>query len=398
MKTTAILSLVLLCLIVAAAPVSASRNRLYVDDDLLCAGRTPCFEHPQDAVNTAKPGQTIEVYPGTYGSRRFTSPTPPHSDTNPNNQYAPALIVYKDRLTIKAVDKDPSLTVIEATHRWWSNPVAVQASTGGVWNATTKEYEHAGVNPVRGSAPNAISIIANSIRIEGFTIRRPYDSTAGGHSAALIGGLFEGYGLHDGEIVGFSGNTIKNNVFDAGGSQAPNGIVIWHSYGNRLYRNEIIDPRQAAIRIYDGWTEETVKLQPPSQKNVVRNNKIVDDPATAGSGQAIFVGAWYDGQPNETWTDNTGTRVVRNDCGGMILFTAYSSGRKLFSGNKNVGDFRAYEASDFKYRGSSINRAASGLFGLATGTERGTMAADPDGFGMTLIPHGPPPDQIVEGF
>ena len=108
------------------------------------------FTHPQDAVNAAAPGDKILVYPGIYGSRQYTSPTPPHWSA-PNDQYAPALIVYKDELTIKAVDPDPANTTIETTHDYWSNPVAIQASTGGTWDGS--QYVGAGVYPSGGTAP-----------------------------------------------------------------------------------------------------------------------------------------------------------------------------------------------------------------------------------------------------
>ena len=98
MKKLLTLAMVLSALLIAV-PVSADPGILYVDDDGLCGGNLPCYTHPQDAVNDANPGDTILVHPGTYGSRRYTSPTPPHWSA-PNDQYAPALIVYKNGLTM----------------------------------------------------------------------------------------------------------------------------------------------------------------------------------------------------------------------------------------------------------------------------------------------------------
>ncbi len=98
---------------------------------VLEVGPGKAYAHPQDAVNAASPGDTILVYPGTYDSRQYTT-KPPHYSAN--DQWAPALIVYKNDLTIEAADPDPSLTIIQSTHNYWSNPVAIQASTGGTWN------------------------------------------------------------------------------------------------------------------------------------------------------------------------------------------------------------------------------------------------------------------------
>ena len=63
------------------------------------------YLHPQDAVNAASPGDTIVAYPGTYGSRVNPTPFPaaPADDIT-----APALIVYKDGLTIRSVESERS--------------------------------------------------------------------------------------------------------------------------------------------------------------------------------------------------------------------------------------------------------------------------------------------------
>ena len=70
MRKLLTLAMVLSVLLIAA-PVSADPGTLYVDDDGLCGGNSPCYTHPQDAVNAANPGDTILVYPGTYDSRFF---------------------------------------------------------------------------------------------------------------------------------------------------------------------------------------------------------------------------------------------------------------------------------------------------------------------------------------
>ena len=78
----------------------AAADDLYVDDDGVCGGNTPCDLHPQDAVNAAIAGDTISVYPGTYGSRNYPN-------GNCNDTDAPALIVYKENLTIQATGNSP---------------------------------------------------------------------------------------------------------------------------------------------------------------------------------------------------------------------------------------------------------------------------------------------------
>jgi len=46
--------------------VKAAPGDLYVDDDGECGHLTPCYKLIQDAINEAKEGSTIIVYPGTY--------------------------------------------------------------------------------------------------------------------------------------------------------------------------------------------------------------------------------------------------------------------------------------------------------------------------------------------
>jgi len=336
MKKLLTLVMVLSVLLIAV-PVSANSGTLYVDDDDICGGNSPCYTHPQEAVNAANPGDTILVYPGTYGSRRYTSPTPPHWSA-PNDQYAPALIVYKDGLTIEAVDPDPASTVIETTHDWWSNPVAIQASTGGTWNGS--QYVGAGVYPPGGTAPNAVAIMASNVTIRGFTLRKPYASVAWSGfwntAGVMIGGLYAG----DPDHLGSDGNTVENCAFE----DVWHAVYIWHSSGNTIVNNTVNalggTGHWAAISIYDGYNDAQINLGYTSKHNKIINNTIAD--------KGISVGAWAP----SIWADNTGTKVHGNKLPFGSLGTAYSSGLKVFSGNMCAG-YWFYQASDYKFPGNA---------------------------------------------
>ena len=313
----------------------AIADTLYVDDDTLCDGNLPCYAHPQDAVNAANSYDSIMVYPGTYGSRVFTT-KPPH--WGPSDQYAPALIVYKDGLIIEAVDPDPSQTVIETTHDWWSNPVAIQASTGGTWNGS--QYLGAGVYPTFGTAPNAIAMMASEVTIKGFTLRNPFaeDDWSGFYNTAgvMIGGLYAG----DPDHLGSDGNTIMKCVF----KDVWHAVYIWHSSYNMILNNEVealdFTDHWAAISIYDGYNDAQINLGYSSMYNKIIDNYLAN--------KGIGVGAWAP----SIWTDNTGTKVHGNKLPYGSIGTYYSSGKKVFSGNA-VSSVWVHQASDYKFPGKS---------------------------------------------
>jgi len=321
-------------LLVPSAAIADGPTTWTVDDDA-AEWPTADFTHPQDAVNAASPGDTILVYPGTYGSRVYTA-KPPHWGNN--DQYAPALIVYKDGLTIQAVDPDPASTVIQTTHDYWSNKVAVQASTGGTWNVS--QYVGAGVYPNDGTAPNAVAIIASGVTIDGFTLRKPYMDVAWGGfwntAGVMIGGLYAG----DSQFLGSDGNTVQNCVFE----DVWHAVYIWHSSHNMIVNNTVkalgVTEHWAAISVYDGYSDAQINLGYTSKGNKIINNTIAD--------KGISVGAWAP----SVWTDNTGTQVHGNNCPNGLLGTHYSSGRKVFSGNCCAG-YWAYEASDYKFPGKA---------------------------------------------
>jgi parallel beta-helix repeat protein len=317
-----------------AVPVRANPGVLYVDDDGICDGNTPCYLHPQDAVNNANPGDTIRVYPGTYGHRVYTSPKPPH--WGPSDQYAPSLIVYKDGLTIEAVDPDPANTVIQTTYNFWVNKAlpsgggggSIEHSTGCIWNPTTKVWDDDPatpgdcVRPTFGTAPNAIAVIASNVIIRGFTLHRPYDWTSGTYNTAgvMIGGLYAG----DPDHLGSDGNTIENCVF----SDVWHAVYIWHSSGNTIIHNNVAalsTNHWAAISVYDGDTDAKIQLGNLSQYNEIAYNTLAN--------RGIAVGAWAP----SIWTDNTGTSIHDNTATWVGI--TYSSGPKYLCSNTLSGGY-----------------------------------------------------------
>jgi len=282
---------VAVCLVALVAPASAA-GTLYVDDDGLCAGNSPCYTHPQDAVNAADPGDTILVYPGTYDSRYFVCDWDPNCSGS--DLWAPALIVYKDGLTIQSVD-GPSNTIIQSTHNFWSNPYPVEDSTAG------------GITGISGWAPNAITIVADNVTIDGFTLHRHYEGTWATRNTAgvFIGSKGAGYPDFLGNA---NGATVTNNVF----SDVWHAVYMWHSSGNQITDNTIAalgnTGHWAGISIYDGDSAASIGYGNLSTNNVIARNTLAD--------KGISVGAWAPPIP----TDNSGTEIVGNTVQGSIAF------------------------------------------------------------------------------
>lgn len=240
------------------------------------------FAHVQDGVNGVTVGGMVNVYPGTYDSRHFDcswSPNCSCSDT-----LAPALIVYKDGITVKALDPNPANTVIQSTHTCWSNAIAVENST------------RRGVTGISGWTPNASVIVAKNTTIEGFTFHRPFNcpniydcfyNTAG----VMIGGKGAGYDDFLGRTYG---NIVRNNVFE----DVWHGVYIWRSSYNRILNNTVKalgDGTQhwAGISIYDGSEDVTADTLKQSRHNQINGNHLAD--------KGIAVGSW----PGLTVNSNT---------------------------------------------------------------------------------------------
>jgi parallel beta-helix repeat protein len=318
--------------LVTAVPAAAATTWTVDDDGVECA--TADFTHPQDAVNAASPGDTVLVYPGVYRERVYTSPKPPH--WGKSDQYAPPLIVWKDNLTIKAVE-GPANTTIECSteYNFWVNKYlgggggggSIERSTGGVWDPVAKVFNGDCVRPKSGTAPNAVAIIASGVTIDGFTIHRPYDWTDGTYNTAgvMIGGLYAGYG-GAGESLGHNNNVVQNCVF----SDVWHAVYIWHSSGNQVLNNTVAalsTNHWAAISAYDGYNDAQIGLGNLSENNLIAHNTL--------SNKGIALGAW---EPL-TWTSNAGSKVCCNTV--TQVGVTYSHGPVMIG--CNTGGFWEYE-------------------------------------------------------
>ena len=302
---------IVLALLMAVLPVmsaGATPDTLYVDANGTCDGNSPCYLHPQDAVNAANPGDTILVYPGTYDSRYFVCDLVHPTWCAPNDNWAPALIVFKDGLTIKSVE-GPANTIIQSTHYFWSNAIAVQNSTAG------------GIVGVSSWSPNAITIVANNVTIDGFTLHRPFDGTWATKNTAgvFIGSKASGYA----DFLGHAnGATVQNNIF----SDVWHAVYIWHSSGNEILHNTVAalnTDHWAAISTYDGYDDAGINLGNLSENNLIAFNTLAN--------KGIAVGAWAP----PTWTSAAQDVVACNTT--TQVGVTYAHGPVLAGGN--TGNF-----------------------------------------------------------
>lgn len=268
------------------------------------------FAHVQDGVNGVAVGGTVNAYPGTYGSRYFECPWSPNCSCSDN--YSPALIVYKDGITVHALDPNPANTVIQSTHTCWSNAIAVENST------------RRGVTGINGWAPNAAVVVAKNTTIEGFTFRRPYNcvpniydcfyNTAG----VMIGAKGAGYDDYLGKA---NGNIVRNNVFE----HVWHGVYIWRSSYNQILSNTVkalTDSTQhwAGMSVYDGGVDVTGDTLKQSRYNQFKGNRLFD--------KGIAIGAW------PGMTVNSGTTIQDDTCNSIGI--TYSKNNNVVVQRNNV--------------------------------------------------------------
>ncbi|MCR4405285.1 MAG: right-handed parallel beta-helix repeat-containing protein [Candidatus Acetothermia bacterium] len=313
-----------LALLVLGTVPAWAQATLYVDDDGVCGENNPCYTTLQAAINDAAAGDTILVYPGTYDPQ--IEVTPPGWGSH---YYAQGIVVWKDNLTIRAVDSDPANTILQSTFPGWMDWWRIQRLTGGVWTASPPN-QTGGFNPGTSASPSAVMIVASGVTIEGFKIRRPYDFTPNTYNTAgvMIGGVAPG----DSYNLGKNNNIVRNCVFD----DVWHAVYIWHSSGNVIENNQVAaltgkTDHWACISVYDGSTPTEVGYPYPSTVNVIRDNTIAD--------KGIYVGAW---PSPAAWTDNSGTVIHGNTCTSIGI--GYSKSSNVQITNNTVGPGNIWSA------------------------------------------------------
>lgn len=304
MKRVLALAAVLSVLLIAA-PVSADPGTLYVDNDGLCDGNSPCYMTVQAAINAASDHDTILVYPGTYD---------PQIEVTPlcwgGHYYAQGIVVWKAGLTIQAIDPDPAHTVIESTFPGWMDWWRIQRLTGGQWTGCGPS-QTGGYNPGSSAAPSAIMVVEDGVTIEGFTIRSTYIGDPGqtGHpnsAGVMIGGVKAG----DIVVDGVHGTTVRDCMISGWSA-----VYNWKSSDTTLDGNAMTNiqtttaPMGSTVNGWGGWNEGDCSRSAIGMR--LLNNTIT----SIAVEHAVFLGGYCNG-----WIDNTdlyidGNTITSPACG-----------------------------------------------------------------------------------
>jgi len=252
MKKLLILVMVLSMLLIAA-PVSAAPGTLYVDAAGSCSGNSPCYTTIQAAINAASDYDTILVYPGTYDPQ--IEVTPPCWG---GHYYAQGIVVWKASLTIQAVDPNPANTIIRSDMPGWMDWWRVQILTGGTYGPKPNCFPiTGGYQPGSSAAPSAIMVVKDGVTIEGFTIISTYIGDPGqtwhpNSAGVMIGGVKAG----DTVVDGVDGTTVRNCVISGWSA-----VYNWKSSNTTLGSNVMTNiqtttaPMGSTMNGWGGWNE-----------------------------------------------------------------------------------------------------------------------------------------------
>jgi len=240
----------------------------------------------QTAVDSASPGDTILVNPGTYKGN---------------------LIVYKPGLTIKSTG-GPSVTIIDASQ---IDPCNYERDDCVSGSGCKVKYTELDLNH------NGFLVFADNVTIEGFTIiNATYPGDYNRGIGILIGSISTTYftripynidiwggglPITEERLARPTGVILRNNIVDG----ASDGIYIWSSNGNIVEYNvvkNLIPLGGDGIIVYGG-----------GKNNIIRCNTV--DKAVYG-GIKIMGNTWDSNllrqYPNHKQFDVTGTQVYCN--------------------------------------------------------------------------------------
>jgi hypothetical protein len=302
-----LLAATVLVLLLGMLPTASAQGTLYVDDDNVCGGNSPCYTTVQAAINAASDYDTILVYPGTYDPQ--IEVTPPCWG---GHYYAQGIVAWKSGLTIQAVDPDPANTVIESTFPGWMQNWRIQILTGGTYGLPPNCFPiTGGYDPVTSAAPSAVMVVKDGVTIDGFTIRSTYIGDPGqtGHpnsAGVMIGGVKAG----DTTVDGVDGTTIQNCVISGWSA-----VYNWKSSNTTLDSNVMTNiqtttaPMGSTVNSWGGWDEGDCSRSATGMR-------LLDNTITSIAVEhAVFLGGYCNG-----WIDNSdlyidGNTIVSPACG-----------------------------------------------------------------------------------
>lgn len=264
-----------------AGSAAATPGTLYVDENALCGGNSPCYTTINGAIGSASNGDTVKVYPGVYRELVIVNkevtleaaqgqPEIENIDSPPNTtENDGAVRVTVSNVTVRGfmlVSDDDVLAVSNCGVGPISNVVIEDNHIKGVWTDVTEPGNH---------RPGIFACAVDNLTVQNNTIQ---NTTGMGIFLGLTSSgtdvtnsLIEGNLVVDSEYTGIglvrgSYNTVRGNDVRSAGQPEHNlddGIRL----GKGATNNTVEENRVS------GSSRDGIRAVPDASGNTIQNNK-----------------------------------------------------------------------------------------------------------------------------